>query len=62
MISAKSRFLDGQRPRKSGVRAGVIARRKFRVPQEIYNSMEEGTYYRIYYQPKIKVLLTAEKV
>jgi hypothetical protein len=30
-----------------------VARKKFRVPPEIYNSMEEDAYYRIYYQQQI---------
>jgi hypothetical protein len=51
-------ILSGKKPRHEI----VVARKKFRVPPEIYNSMEEDAYYRIYYQPKIKVLLTAEEV
>jgi uncharacterized membrane protein len=39
-----------------------VGRKKFRVPESIYNSMSDEAYYRIYYQPKINVLLTAEQV
>ena len=56
-VSRKIIF-SGKKPRHEI----VVARKKFRVPAEIYNSMEEDAYYRIYYQPKIKVLLTAEEV
>ena len=29
---------------------------------EVYEAFENGQFYRIYYQPKLKLLLTAEKV
>ena len=40
----------------------VVEKRHFSVSQEAYEAFEEGTTYRVYYQPKLKVLLTAEVV
>jgi hypothetical protein len=40
----------------------VLEKRHFPVSIDAYAAFEDGATYRVYYQPKVRVLLTAERV
>lgn len=58
MLSCKIRNTD----KGKSVHEIVLEKKHFPVSADAYDTFEDGATYRVYYQPKVRVLLTAERV